>query len=171
MLKEKLLSYPFVSLQAVLDNMKTKCKCTGVSGSCTMRTCWKTVPEFKEVGTILMENYEYAILIRASNRNRGKIRPRKTKTVKQYEFQRNLVYYEPSPSYCNRDDSKGIAGTKGRMCKVDSLGSDNCDTLCCSRGYNRIHATIKRRCRCHFNWCCFVLCDECVEKAWVTICK
>lgn len=156
---------------AVLDNMKTKCKCTGVSGSCTMRTCWKTVPEFKEVGTILMENYEYAVLIRASNRNRGKIRPRKTKTVKQYEFQRNLVYYEPSPSYCNRDDSKDIAGTKGRMCKVDSLGSDNCDTLCCSRGYNRIHATIKRRCRCHFNWCCFVLCDECVEKAWVTICK
>ena len=159
--------------QAVLDRMKTKCKCLGVSGSCSVMTCWKTVPEFSEVGTILREKYDYATLIRVSNRNRGKIRPlqRKSRAVKRDEFQKDLVYFESSPTYCDKDSTLGLTGTKERVCKVDSLGSDKCGDLCCERGYDTVHRTIKRRCRCHFNWCCYVLCDECVEHAWVTICK
>jgi len=158
---------------SVADLMKTKCKCMGVSGSCSIKTCWKTVPEFSEVGTVLKEKYDFARPIRVSNRNRGKIRPfqRKTKAIHRDEFHRDLVFYESSPNYCRVDSSLNIPGTKGRVCKVDSLGTDNCNTLCCDRGYDTVHMTIKKRCRCHFNWCCYVLCDECVEKAWVTLCK
>lgn len=157
----------------VFDRRKTKCKCMGVSGSCSLKTCWKTVPEFSEVGTILKERYDYATQIRVSNRNRGKLRPlqRKTKAIKRDEFERDLVYFEDSPTYCEKDSTLNVPGTKERVCKVDSLGTDNCNTLCCERGYNTVHRIIKRRCRCHFNWCCYVLCDECVENAWVTICK
>ena len=153
--------------------MKTKCKCIGVSGSCSLKTCWQTVPEFNEVGTILKEKYDFATAIRVSNRNRGKIRPfqRKIKAMHRDEFQRDLVFFESSPNYCKEDRSLSIPGTKGRVCKVDSLGTDNCNTLCCDRGYDTVHMTIRSRCRCHFNWCCYVLCDKCVENAWVTMCK
>ena len=157
----------------MLDLIKTKCKCIGVSGSCSLKTCWKTVPDFGEIGTVLKEKYEFATTIRVSNRNRGKLRPfqRKLKAAHRDEFLRDLVFYESSPDYCRQDASLSIPGTKGRVCKVDSLGNDNCNHLCCDRGYDTVHMTIKSRCRCHFNWCCYVLCDECVENAWVTMCK
>lgn len=164
----------FFFLQAMLDLMKTKCKCNGVSGSCSLKTCWKTVPRFSEVGTVLKEKYDFATQIRVSNRNRknrdpSKIRPsqRKAKSVDRED----LVFYESSPTFCRKDRSLNIHGTEGRVCKVDSLETDNCNSLCCDRGYNRVHTTIRSRCRCHFNWCCYVLCSECVENAWVTICK
>jgi len=158
---------------AVFERRKTRCKCMGVSGSCSLKTCWKTVPEFREVGTILKERYDYATQIRVSNRNRGKLRPlqRKIKAIKRDEFEKDLVYFEDSPSYCEKDSTLSIPGTRERVCKVDSLGTDNCNTLCCERGYNTVHRTIKKRCQCHFHWCCYVLCEECVENAWVTICK
>ena len=151
--------------------MKTKCKCVGLSGSCSLKTCWKTVPEFREVGTILKEKYDFAIRIHMSNRNRGKIRPFHRKSVKADDFQKGLAFFELSPNYCKKEYSLDIPGTKGRVCKVNSLGTDNCELLCCARGYDTLHMTITKRCRCHFNWCCYVLCDKCVENAWVTVCK
>ncbi|XP_015753686.1 PREDICTED: protein Wnt-10a-like [Acropora digitifera] len=159
---------------AMLDLMKTKCKCNGVSGSCSLKTCWKTVPQFSEVGTVLKEKYDFANLMRVSNRNRknrnpSKIRPSQGKA--KLIPREDLAYYESSPSFCRKDRSLNIHGTEGRVCKVDSLGTDNCNSLCCDRGYNMVHTTIRSRCRCHFNWCCYVLCSECVENAWVTICK
>ncbi|XP_026677924.1 protein Wnt-2-like [Diaphorina citri] len=37
--------------------LQTECKCHGVSGSCTMKTCWRTLPPFKVIGDALMKKY------------------------------------------------------------------------------------------------------------------
>lgn len=37
--------------------LRTECKCHGVSGSCTVRTCWRTLPSFRQVGDALMKKY------------------------------------------------------------------------------------------------------------------
>lgn len=37
--------------------LQTECKCHGVSGSCTMKTCWRTLPPFKAIGDALMKKY------------------------------------------------------------------------------------------------------------------
>jgi hypothetical protein len=43
-------------LQAV-GQMKSVCKCHGVSGSCTTKTCWKRLKPFKETAEILKGTY------------------------------------------------------------------------------------------------------------------
>jgi len=45
--------------------MKVQCKCHGVSGSCEVRTCWRSVPPFHDVGTILKDKYNGATEVRA----------------------------------------------------------------------------------------------------------
>ena len=46
-----------VSLQIVKALLQTECKCHGVSGSCTVRTCWRTLPSFRQIGDALMKKY------------------------------------------------------------------------------------------------------------------
>ncbi|KAK0077977.1 hypothetical protein PV326_009674 [Microctonus aethiopoides] len=46
----------------IVDNivkamLQTECKCHGVSGSCTVRTCWRTLPSFRQIGDALMKKY------------------------------------------------------------------------------------------------------------------
>ncbi|KAK3104883.1 hypothetical protein FSP39_012347 [Pinctada imbricata] len=46
--------------KAIEDNMKVDCKCHGVSGSCELRTCWRAMPRFREVGVIIKEKFDGA---------------------------------------------------------------------------------------------------------------
>ncbi|KMQ93165.1 protein wnt-7b-like protein [Lasius niger] len=41
----------------VKAHLQTECKCHGVSGSCTVRTCWRTLPSFRQIGDALMKKY------------------------------------------------------------------------------------------------------------------
>uniref|UniRef100_G1TTT2 Protein Wnt n=1 Tax=Oryctolagus cuniculus TaxID=9986 RepID=G1TTT2_RABIT len=36
--------------KAILSHMRVECKCHGVSGSCEVKTCWRAVPPFRQVG-------------------------------------------------------------------------------------------------------------------------
>ena len=138
-----------------------------------MRTCWKSVPVFREIGNILNERYEYAILIKVGNKNKGKpgkLKPVQ-KRVKRSALQSELVYFEKSPSFCEPLPRLEIAGTRGRACSTDSLDTDNCDHLCCGRKYAAQSFKVVTKCRCHFNWCCYVICQRCVELVNSTVCN
>ncbi|XP_055591802.1 protein Wnt-2 [Uranotaenia lowii] len=45
--------------------LRTECKCHGVSGSCAMKTCWKSLPPFHAIGDIMMKKYRKAKLVQA----------------------------------------------------------------------------------------------------------
>ena len=38
-------------LQLLERNMKVECKCHGVSGSCELKTCWRSVASFRMVSS------------------------------------------------------------------------------------------------------------------------
>lgn len=54
-----------MSHQLVKNLLKTECKCHGVSGSCVMKTCWKSLPAFRIVGDVLMRKYTKAKMVQA----------------------------------------------------------------------------------------------------------
>jgi hypothetical protein len=83
-----------------------------VSGACNVRTCWTTLPEFREVGAYLKEKYDASLevssdpsgttLITADHLNDNR------KSLKTNPPQvHDLVYLEHSSDYCSFDPLTG----------------------------------------------------------------
>ncbi len=114
--------------------MQIRCKCHGMSGSCQLKTCWKSAPDFRVVGKVLKQLFRKAVLVdqsnmgngspliiaKASNKHRSQSRnvgrlPRKIvrkhrKGVDLHTMENSLFYYQRSPNFCDRDPSSDIQG-------------------------------------------------------------
>jgi wingless-type MMTV integration site family, member 10 len=55
----------------VAKNLVSRCKCHGLSGSCQLKTCWKSSPDFRIVGKVLKQQFRRAILVDQSNFGNG----------------------------------------------------------------------------------------------------
>ncbi|XP_063786542.1 protein Wnt-16 [Pseudophryne corroboree] len=154
---------------AVAKLMTVDCRCHGVSGSCAVKTCWKSMSSFEKIGSYLKDKYENSIQI--SDRMKRKVR-RKEKNHRKIPVRKeDLVYSNRSPNYCVEDQKLGISGTHGRECNRTSEGPDGCNLLCCGRGYNTHVIRHVERCECKFVWCCYVRCRRCESMTDVHTCK
>ncbi|XP_065094508.1 protein Wnt-2-like, partial [Ochlerotatus camptorhynchus] len=162
--------------------LRTECKCHGVSGSCAMKTCWKSLPPFRAIGDIMTKKYRKAKVVQAiavTGKTNGQLqlvlkrrgKQQHTSVNNQQPKRMELVYLQPSPNYCERDDNSGILGTVGRQCNRTSNSMDKCDLLCCGRGYNTHQIVRTWQCNCKFKWCCTVNCDICTERTEEYTCK
>ncbi|NWI07518.1 WNT16 protein, partial [Tichodroma muraria] len=155
--------------QAVAKLMSVDCRCHGVSGSCAVKTCWKTMSSFEKIGRFLKDKYENSIQI--SDRLKKKLR-RKEKSQRKIPIgKEDLLYVNKSPNYCVEDQKLGIPGTQGRECNRTSQGPEGCNLLCCGRGYNTHVVRHVERCECKFVWCCYVRCRRCETVTDVHTCK
>lgn len=152
--------------------MGKTCKCHGVSGSCTVRVCWRTMPKMEIVASILRKKFDNAVKVRL-NKNKTKLtrtprprRGRKRNTNNKRPPSASLVYAAVSPDFCRADKKYGVLGTVGRTCSKSSIGTDSCPMLCCGRGYNTVNRVSDVKCNCAFIWCCQVKCDLCKEE-WI----
>ncbi|ESP04245.1 hypothetical protein LOTGIDRAFT_180028 [Lottia gigantea] len=163
-----------VGIKVVKENVNTTCKCHGVSGSCTVKTCWLQLSPFSKIGRTLKNKYERAkkVLIQ-TNQATGKnllVRRANAETNALNNEGRspkrgNLLYMDESPSFCRR--SRYTPGTTGRTCDKDR----DCETMCCGRGYNVKHTTVVKACKCQVFWCCHVKCKQCLKNQEIYMCK
>lgn len=146
--------------------MKTKCRCHGISGSCGVRTCWRSLPHFRDVGETLKKKYENSVEI--SSKSEQVLRRREKRKRREPIADTELVYVDRSPNYCRQDIERGILGTRGRECRRGTYGPEGCESLCCGRGYNMEEIRYLERCHCRFIWCCEVKCKTCetIEKRY-----
>lgn len=94
--------------QVVSGSLVTHCKCHGVSGSCSIKTCWRGLPlKFNnEVGEKLMAAYEKAVQIHPLTRP--------DQVMHRFDGAQALLYATASPNYCDYDTEVGNFGTSGR---------------------------------------------------------
>ena len=149
--------------------MISVCKCHGMSGTCTMRTCWRRLSSFRKIGNNLKERYNSAIQVVQAND--GELIPKEDTISSPTSL--DLYYADASPDFCSKNFAEGSLGTKGRQCSIDSnsIGNPNsCDQLCCGRGFKKKTKIVKSKCNCSFTWCCDIKCDTCEKSVQVYEC-
>uniref|UniRef100_A0A8D0B9P8 Protein Wnt n=1 Tax=Salvator merianae TaxID=96440 RepID=A0A8D0B9P8_SALMN len=157
-----------VGRQVLKDSMETKCLCHGVSGACSVKTCWKRLQDLSEIGLELKSKYLSATQVTYRHvGSRRQLVPKDAQSLKESE----LVYFIQSPNYCVKNPRLGSLGTQGRHCNRTSAGSDSCDLLCCGRGYNAYRESVEERCQCKYYWCCYVMCKKCQRTVQRYVCK
>ncbi|XP_061399375.1 protein Wnt-6 [Musca vetustissima] len=152
---------------AIRDSVRLECKCHGLSGSCTVKTCWLKMPSFREVGNRLREKFDsaYKVVLR-NDGNSFMPESEYVKPPSKYD----LVYSDDSADFCAPNIRTGSLGTQNRECNATSLGPDSCDLLCCNRGHRHHIVSEWVNCKCVFKWCCEVTCEKCLEKREINTC-
>ena len=160
----------FYYLQMFLEQNKLKgykCRCNGLSASCSLKTCYQGLINFNGLAAEIKCLYKRSCLISGTSTSS------KIKLVSQCSrpiSNTTLVHAVSSPDYCFKDISKGSLGVKGRSCHPDATDKSNCNTLCCNRGYKEIDYIITEQC-CTFQWCCKTVCGACKKLAKKYECK
>lgn len=147
------------------------CKCHGVSGSCSLQTCWMRINDFRDVGHYLKKAYRKAVKIESNGPMEKSI-----STVPKWK----LAYLQESPDYCitSSDPASGYNGTLGRNCSMRK-GKDvpveerkSCRRLCKQCGYRvkREKRIVTSSCNCKFKFCCEVECQKCSKEEFTYVC-
>lgn len=159
-----------VGRQALKASLEIKCKCHGVSGSCSVKTCWKGLQELSSIAQDL--KLKYLSATRVVHRPVG---TRKQLVPKDIDIrpirETELVYLQSSPDFCTKNVKLGSNGTQERQCNKTSNGSDSCTLMCCGRGYNPYTEKVVERCHCKYHWCCYVTCKKCERMVERYVCK
>lgn len=144
--------------------MNRICKCHGVSGSCSVKTCFMKISDLSKVGHYLKRAYRNALQIES---NHGHLRqlPDVPKS--------KLLYHQDSPNYCTLAN-----GTLGRKCsrrRGDDVSSDetnSCRRLCKKCGFKVLRKVqeVSTKCNCQFKFCCNVTCQTCTKKEYTYEC-
>lgn len=155
--------------------MVTECKCSGVSGSCNIKKCWKKLPYFRDIGNALKKMYKVATRVKpklSKTANGLKVTHLiKFNTKEDKPRTKKMVYMVRNINYCKRSDALGVPGTVGRKCSLKSSGEFGCKMMCCNRGYNTHQYNHTSSCECKFKWCCHVECKLCYEDRTEFQCK
>uniref|UniRef100_A0A182QI97 Protein Wnt n=1 Tax=Anopheles farauti TaxID=69004 RepID=A0A182QI97_9DIPT len=153
--------------RAVIKKSRIICKCHGVSGSCSLITCWQQLTSIREIGDFLREKYDEATQVKVNKRGRLQVKDPRYKIPSALD----LIYLDESPDWCRVNRQLMWQGTHGRVCNKTSSGLDGCSILCCGRGYNTKKIIVKERCNCKFQWCCQVKCEICTRSIEEYTCK
>ena len=147
-----------------MRNTTVACICHGVSGSCSVQTCFKKVPDIEQIGIELVKKYDVARHVKA---NKGALRPigNTVPPLKKDE----LAYIGLPPNFCKQDLRNGIFGTSGRRCYPDKNDYSSCTNLCCNGADHRVVQLKEDRNKCgKFVWCCYIDYSNCgtYEETW-----
>jgi hypothetical protein len=164
----------------VNDGMVTRCKCHGVSGSCSSQTCWRRLPDISTVSNSIKKKFEKAVKVSVQTSKEEVPATLREVSDNSVPPSSTLVFMKNSINYCI--SQKGY--TRNRKCipqdiKTQLDGSDQnvlngtvyeaglsaCEGLCCNGEYEEETQVLVTSCNCKFFWCCNIVCQNCQTKS------
>ena len=154
------------------------CKChptLSFHSPCRFRTCWTQLGSFKDVGAKLKQKYHNAIRVWFVD---SKLQERFGDHFRAISSEDSrLVYLDPSPHHCVRNDTLGYRGMLGMTCKSFGVNATECNYFIekcksCNLGYQTVEHEYEEvnKCNCKFHWCCYVQCEKCKKMSYITTC-
>lgn len=150
--------------------MRMECKCIGISGSCTTKTCARVLPKFDEIAPFLKGKYDNSVKVLERRSPAGK-RQLVAHDGRGPSLTQSLVHLHDSFDFCDYNYRMGSQGTRGRLCNATSNGEDHCDRLCCGRDYVTQSYIKTVDCHCVFKFCCKIECQKCEAQITENRCK
>lgn len=168
------------------NSAKVTCRCHGVSGTCSSKTCSNKIDKFNAVAKNLVQSYERAQRVRLNPRTKELVH-RKNKNVvfvNQYgEIKYNprakdgavprLLYTRKPIDWCSLD-GKGRYFNANRPCRTDLPDNEDtsCQRLCCGYGYFKNIRTVRKKCKCRLgpSWD-QLICETCEETIEEHLCR
>ena len=138
---------------------------------------WKRpgILRFEEVGAKLREKYLNATRVWfVNNTLQERVEHDQFRAISHDD--NRLVYLDPSPDYCVRNDTLGSLGMLGRTCKHYDAQETRCQSFIdkcnsCKLKYKTVAYEVEEyRCNCNFHWCCYVKCKTCKRVPYITTC-
>lgn len=145
-----------------------------MSESCSIKTCWTQLSDFREIGNYLKNKHSQAqkLDIEKKRMRAGNSADRQRAIVEALGSiaPTELIYLEDSPDYCKKNISLGLYGTEDRECVLHREGLTqwqrrSCRRLCheCGLRVEERRTEVVSSCNCKFHWCCTVNCDDCAQ--------
>lgn len=88
-----------------------------MSGSCSIKTCWRSLADFNKIAETLKDKYGMAIEVKRKRKKGKHMFSPINKKVDKIPGE-ELVYIQKSPDYCSPDKKMGSIGTQGRSVLV-----------------------------------------------------
>lgn len=142
-----------------------------------MNLKWKRpgILRFEDVGAKLKEKYLNATRVRfVNNTLQERVEHDQLRAISHDD--NRLVYLDPSPDYCVRNNTLGSLGMLGRTCKHYDAQETRCQSFIdkcnsCKLKYKTVAYEVEEyRCNCNFHWCCYVKCKTCKRVPYITTC-
>ena len=148
-------------IEDLMSGTDQQCKCHGVSGSCTFKTCHSELPNFNEVAQKIKQKYDDACLVESNGHS---VNTWVAKEEKCSGFtDSDLLYRINDPkAWCQINPRIGAVGVKGRVCNPHSTGPDSCENICRQCDRQAITRTVSHtiESECKFEFCCEIRCNR-----------
>ncbi len=161
--------------------MVLSCRCHGFSGSCAVKTCWRELPSYYQVGDTLKEKQANSLKVWFTPRHNGPDLVNyvdetrgQTVTVEITALDDTvLIHLEDQDDYCSYNENVTLnrecmpefmldAKQRGQV-KSTSMKEHfpSCESFCCNGEFVEETVVTMENCNCRFVWCCTVECQSC----------
>lgn len=134
-----------------------------------MKTCYSELIDFTELAAKIKVKHDSACEVDSNGHSVNAWVPRgscKSFTSKDLIFRREN-------DWCRVNDLIGARGVVGRVCDVNSEGSNSCGNLCrrCQKTPMRKTEVVLTERNCQFHFCCKITCEQTISEQTYHVCS